>query len=124
MRRGFLIIMFMVMFNASTIIVSSLPIWGDTAPMTPYNQSQVEDSLDPWGIIGAWDPPESGGLFGDVKAALELMGVLQGFIEAFPAMIASIPYLPAMWGDFLIMGWNIVWWFSVLDFISGGKIFG
>jgi len=123
MRRGFMIIFFMFLLNTATVLVNGLPIWGgiDTGPQ--YNSSQLTDSLNSTELGDNWDPPESGGLFGDVKAAIQMLKRLNNFITAFPQMWAdlSLPaYLVAIFGDV----WAFVWWLSILDLISGGKIFG
>jgi hypothetical protein len=114
----------MFMLNATTVLVNGLPIWGSSELLDPYNQTQLDSSLDGWNMSDSWDPPESGGLFGDVKAGLENLDRLQAFIEAFPSILMSFEWIPTLWITYFSTVWSFVWWLSVLDLITGGKIFG
>jgi len=123
MRRGFMIIFFMFTLNTSTLLVSSLPIWGGEVDGISYNSSQLAEALNATEAGDNWDPPESGGLFGDVKASLEMLDRLDSFIRAFPDIWADIGLsseLVIIFSDV----WAFIWWISIVDMISGGKIFG
>lgn len=123
MRRGILILFFMIVLNMTTLFVNELPVFNDVETMTPYNSSQLTNAINGTDTATNWDPPESGGLFGDQKSTLQSLLTLGGFVDAFPAIWLELGLpveLVNLFSDISV----IVWWFTVLDLISGGKIYG
>ena len=123
MRRGFFLIFCMFVLNCATIFVNGLPLFDGTQILNPYDPDQVNDALNATELVDRWDPPESGGLFGDVKAGLQNIARLNQFINSFPSMLADLG-LPSSLQFVLMMIWNFIWWLSIVDLIMGGKIFG
>ncbi len=123
MKRGFFIILCMFTLNATTIFVNDLPLFEGTETITPYDADQITGVINATELGDRWDPPESGGLIGDVKGFLGALKKLNHFIRSFPEMLADLG-LPASLVSTLGLIWTFMWWLSVGDLISGGKIFG
>jgi hypothetical protein len=113
----------MFILNTTTIFVDSLDIWGGIEDPTPYNTSQLEESLNGTEQAQNWDPPESGGLFGDVKAGLQALDRFRSFIYAFPNILANVG-VPDQLIILFNNIWTVFWFISIVDLIMGGKIFG
>ena len=123
MRRGFFLIFCMLILSVSTELVNALPIFEGVEPVTPFNSSQMSESLNATELADNWDPPASGGLFGDVKGALGILKRLNKFIYAFPSILADFG-TPLVWINAFNTIWTVLWLLSVADMISGGKILG
>lgn len=123
MRRGFFLIFCMLILSVSTELVNDLPLFEGVEVVTPYDPSQLEESLNATELASNWDPPVSGGLFGDVKGALGILSRLNKFIFAFPAILADLG-TPTTWINAFNTIWAVLWLLSVADMISGGKILG
>lgn len=123
MRRGFFIIICMFLLCCATEFVNSLPLFEGSETLTPYESEQVSEALNATELIDRWDPPESGGLFGDVKGGLQNIKRLEQFLTSFPTILADLGLPPSLCATGLII-WNFMWFLSVVDLIMGGKIFG
>ena len=123
MRRAFFLILCMFTLNVATVFVNGLPLFDGTEILTPYDPDQVNEALNASELVDRWDPPESGGLFGDVKGGIQNLKRLNNFINSFPSILADMG-LPKSLGDAFMMIWNFIWWLSIIDLIMGGKIFG
>ena len=123
MRRGFFLLICMFTLNAATVFVNGLPLFAGVETVDPYDPNQVTDALNASELVDRWDPPESGGLFGDVKGGLQNLKRLDQFINGFPNMWADLG-LPSLIINSFSLLWSFVWWLSIIDLIMGGKILG
>jgi hypothetical protein len=125
MRRSFVILMFMFLLNATVGLTNSLPIFGGESYTEPYNNTQLTEALNGTELGQNWDPPESGGLFGDVKAFITSLEEWSSFMRAVPNIIETIlPWMPAAFLELFEIVWVVTQWILIGDLISGGKIFG
>lgn len=123
MKRGIFLILCMFTLNCATIFVNNIPLFEGVETLDPYDPEQITEALNASEMQDRWDPPESGGLFGDVKATLQNLKRLDQFIVTFPAMWLELG-LPQSLVNIFASLWSFIWWLSILDMISGGKIFG
>ena len=123
MKRGVFLLLCMFTLNVSTMFVNSIPLFDGVTSLDPFSPDQITEALNASEMQDRWDPPESGGLFGDVKATLQNLKRLDQFIVTFPSMWSELG-LPQSLVNIFSSLWSFIWWLSILDFISGGKIFG
>ncbi len=123
MKRGFVILMFMIMLNVSTTLVNSLPLFEGETQVTPYDEDQLSGALNGTEFAENWDPSESGGTLGDIRSFIVSLQRLNSFITAFPNMWASIGLPTSLVSAFATI-WQFMWWLSIGDLMTGGKIFG
>lgn len=129
MRRGYFI--FIVMFTLSLVssFVNTLPMFAQAQSIeSGAGASQMQSALNGTDILNNWVPSSTSGIYGDLKAGAVNLNRLTTFITSFPNIWRSLMPINDTYSEALISVfsglWGLIWFLTVVDLISGGRIYG
>jgi len=115
MKVSWYALMFILCLNSMTGLLHAMGI--RPAPLTPYNITELEDTMNATDIVEGWDPSQQS--FYDIGGGLlRIWNINVPLIESALALAMNLG-APAEFIAVIRVPWRFVWMGWVIAFLSG-----